>query len=350
MLDLEDMRDGRRFSWRADARSAHPLVVGRFTVRERQRDGVRARVLLPPDEGGRADAFLEHVLSAAAFFQRTFGSPGHAAHTLVALPLPRGQRAFTFPGMVVLAAVDVAETAEFPHRILAHEVAHNWWSLAVEFPDPDDRWLAEGLPTYSALLFPEERGGAETLRAEPANSRRIALATREPLPLAQGGRMRGAALHAQSYHQAAWVLHMLRLRLGREAFLAALADFFRDHAGRRASAEALRAALERHEGGDLWAFWRDWVESGRIPSFEVSWRVASRSPCRLAGSVRQRDAGVRVPLRLRARGASSVADTVVSVGPGRTVFDAICPEAPVALEVDPESEVLHAGVRAAEPR
>lgn len=334
-----------RFSGRA---TSHPLLVGRHAWRERRADGLTGRVFVPEALDGRSESLLESLLGAAAFYTRRFGSPGRSDFALAALPLGPGQHGITFPGLVVLSADDVADPQLFSERILAHEVAHHWWSLAVRFPDPADAWLAEGLPTYAALLFLEESRGAERLRAELRNSRETALRDRAAPALRVGAAMRGAARYTQNYHKAACVLHALRETLGREAFLALARELYAAHVGGALTTGELARAASTAAGRDLSGFFRGWVERPGLPRYDVFWRVESASGTEraVAGTIRRSGADVEATVRMRVVHTDGAhTDVLVHVTSDTTPFRVACPQPPLELLFDPGGDLLHTGAR-----
>lgn len=349
---VEETSAGRRFSFRGRAVS-HPLVIGRYAWRERRGDGLVARVLLPEALADRADALVDLLLGAATFFSAEFGSAGRNDFALAALPLGPGQHGVTFPGLVVLSAADVADPLAFSPRILAHEVAHHWWSLGVRFPEKGDAWLAEGLPTYAALLFLEQRLGAARLREELRNSRETALRNRDAPPLRVGAAMQGGARYTQTYHKAACVLHALRRTIGREAYLGLSRDLYAEFAGGELHTEQFARAATARAGRDLSGFFQGWLEATGAPRYEVVWREAAVGASgepgaarRVSGVITRRGAAVEVPVRLRVRhpgGAATELD--VTVASPSTAFEIACPAPALELEFDPDAELLHAGVR-----
>jgi aminopeptidase N len=70
----------------------------------------------------------------------------------------------------------------------------------------------------------------------------------------------------------AWVLHMLRRKLGDEPFFRGLRRFYGSHAGGTATTEDLRRALEAEGGIDLAAFLRQWLHRPDLPDLSVAWR------------------------------------------------------------------------------
>lgn len=342
---VEALPAGRRYRFRGQAAS-HPLVLGRLALRERRQEGLAARVLVPASLAGRAEELLDLLLGSAAFYSRSFG-PVRGDFALAALPLGPGQRGITFPGLVVLAAADVADPAVFSARILAHEVAHHWWSLSVGFPDPRDAWLAEGLPTYSALLFLEESRGSDRLREELRNSRATALSSPDAPALRVGAAMKGGARYTQTYHKAACVLHMLRETLGREPMLALLRGLHAEFAGRALASEGFFRAASRAASADLARFFRGWVERPGTPRYEVVWEVEpdpGGEGASVSGTIRRRGVDVEATARLRVVHADGRAtEARVRLAADETRFRIPCPEPALELAFDPGGDLLHAG-------
>lgn len=345
-LELED--GGRTFVWTAEQpQPVHPLLIARLAMREYVAEERELRLFLPEEHVDRAHALGEYALAATGFYARTFAPIERADVTLALVPLGRGHGGMTFPGLTLVSASLLEEG--FPSRILAHELGHHWWALGVGFPELEDGWLREGLPTYSGLLFLEEREGPGRLREELLNSHEIATRVADAPPLARGFDVPPEAVYPQNYHRAASVLHLMRLALGRDAFLALLREFYVSHQGGSASATAFRDFMERSarsRGVDLERLFRDWVERAELPRFEIAWAVeATPGGHEVRGVVSQRDADVAVTALLRFSSEHGVTrDLRVQVSGPETPFAAVCAFAPSRLEFDPEADLLHRGV------
>ena len=338
--------DRRRFVVIREHPSAlHPLLIGRLAMAVHATDGVTARAFGPPNYQRALTAIADWTATARVWFGERLGRQDLAEYATVVVPLPEGHRGMTVPGLTLLSTVDLTTDGVFDRRIAAHELAHNWWGLAVDFPSPRDAWLKEGLPTYSAILFIEERMGDEALRRELANSRRIALVAERPgslLRVLDDGAPGNA--YAQGYHQAAYTLHMLRTLLGRERFLDTLREFYERHRGGVAGTEAFRRVFA--DAGVPSTFWEDWVESAGLPEFEVTWRARSGEDetWTVEGTVRQTGNVVRMPVGLRIVTSDGHQETTVELRGRETRFVVACRSQPEALEFDPRGDLLHAGV------
>ena len=105
--------------------------------------------------------------------------------------------------------------------VVAHEIAHQWFGDSVTESTWADLWLSEGFATYFSGLFIEKHEGEEAFQqylkraADTAfdyeQKNRIPIHDLDTQDLFK-------LLNGNNYQKGAWVLHMLRSRLGDEAF------------------------------------------------------------------------------------------------------------------------------------
>ena len=75
-----------------------------------------------------------------------------------------------------------------------------------------------------------------------------------------------------TYQKGAWVLHMLRGRLGDEAFWRGIRLYYARHFNETATTDDFMRAMEEASGDDLQVFFDQWLRRGGNPAFEGSWR------------------------------------------------------------------------------
>lgn len=142
--------------------------------------------------------------------------------------------------------------------LLVHELAHQWWGIAVHCEDWSHFWLNEGLATFLAAAFAEKQYGHDAYLAHIERSRQQyqeARAARQDLPLAAPG----LKTRNISYHKGAWVLHLLRERIGDDAFWEGLRLYTRSHMNQFATSKDMQVAMERASRKNLAAFFDEWV-------------------------------------------------------------------------------------------
>jgi aminopeptidase N len=161
--------------------------------------------------------------------------------------------------------------------VVAHEIAHQWFGDSVTESTWADLWLSEGFATYFAGLFIQKHEGEERFRGYMKEAAETAFAyekrTRTPL-YDRNTEDLFKLLNGNNYQKGAWVLHMLRSRLGDEAFFRGLRIYYTAHRNSTASSEDLRAALEQASGKKLKEFFARWVYGSGHPIYELDWGTA----------------------------------------------------------------------------
>jgi hypothetical protein len=124
-----------------------------------------------------------------------------------------------FPGWSSLwSPSNTSETGD-DEVFRAHEVAHQWWGIGVDFVSYHDQWLSEGFSNFSGLWY------LQTVRKDNDKYfdilRRwrgsILLREGEPGPISLGHRVFASKDDDQDeyqtvvYEKGAWVVHMLRI-------------------------------------------------------------------------------------------------------------------------------------------
>ena len=321
-----------------------PLAIGKFLQRdELQRVGA-LRGFFDLRHQSLIESYIEYVGTAATFFSERIGRLNRRSWNLVALELPDNISGVTVPGVTFLEDREIKSGGTFPYRVLAHEVAHQWWNHYIEIPRARDAWLREGLPTYSSLLFLEHEYGNQLMRRELDRSRRVALSVDSGEALEIGFEMETPeAIYAFNYHKAAVVLHMLREVIGLNGFTRLCRDLHQLHAD--VSTDVFIAIAERIYGEDLSWFFDAWLRSAAIPSFDLRYsyrRTAGTSRYELSGTIEQTGAAIRYPVVLRiALEAAPPLEAEVWIEPGVTDFTIVLPSPPRELQFDPYGDLLY---------
>jgi aminopeptidase N len=160
-------------------------------------------------------------------------------------------------------------------RLIAHEVAHQWFGDSVTESTWADLWLSEGFATYFAGLFLQRYEGEEAFQKymtdaatnifEYEKKKRTPIFDRDTEDLLD-------LLNANNYQKGAWVLHMLRSSLGDEVFFRGIRSYYEAHKNSTATTEDLRFALEKASGRNLRPFFTRWIYESGHPQYELTWR------------------------------------------------------------------------------
>ena len=230
-------------------------------------------------------------------------------------------------------------------RVVAHEIAHQWFGDSVTESTWADLWLSEGFATYFAGLFIQKQDGEEAFRDYMRDQARqyfnYEKQTNLPIHDTETKDLM-ALLNPNNYEKGAWVLHMLRSRLGDEAFFKGLRDYYNAHKEANATTEDLRAALEKSSGKDLKEFFTRWVYGSGHPRYELVWAMERSSVTSVTVRLNQLQAGDAfldpVPVEF-AVGGKKLRRTIVPTGKSTEVTIQL-PANPTAVTIDPDDTLL----------
>jgi aminopeptidase N len=232
--------------------------------------------------------------------------------------------------------------------VIIHEIAHQWFGNAVTERDWDDVWLSEGFATYFTQLFIEHAYGRDEFIDGMKRSRQTVLDFYAKMP---DYRVVHANLDDMSkvttsmtYQKGAWVLHMLRQRLGDDRFWAGIRSYYRRHQNASASTADFRRAMEEISGDDLAPYFEQWLYRGGVPRVSGTW-----SWDRTAGTVtvelRQTQPGtpfaIPVEVGVAVPGASARVERIDMTREVATATFKV-PQEPSALVLDPNVRLLAA--------
>ncbi len=156
----------------------------------------------------------------------------------------------------------------------AHEIAHQWFGDQASETAWKNIWLSEGFATYMTNCYLEHKYGHDTLVKRETFDRRKAIrferqrlspvidSTQTDLP---------ALIDANSYEKGAWVLHMLRRKLGDTIFWQGIRAYYAKYNGSNASTDDLRQEMEKVSGQDLKQFFTQWLFTAGHPDLDITW-------------------------------------------------------------------------------
>jgi aminopeptidase N len=226
--------------------------------------------------------------------------------------------------------------------VIAHEIAHQWFGDSVTESTWADLWLSEGFATYFAGLFIEKHDGGEAFREfmQDAATRYFAFEKQRNAPIHDTETQDlMKLLNPNNYEKGAWVLHMLRRRLGDEAFFKGLRGYYNDHRDANATTEDLREALEKSSGKNLKQFFARWIFGAGHPIYELSSERKGKS---LTIFLKQTQAGEAfldpVPIEFTINGQKKF-ETVYPKSK-LTIVSISSKADPTSFEIDPEGTLL----------
>lgn len=231
--------------------------------------------------------------------------------------------------------------------LVAHEIAHQWFGDSVTESTWADLWLSEGFATYFAGLFLQRYEGEAVFREYMARAAgvyfRYATQRRTPLFDSETENLMGL-LNGNNYQKGSWVLHMLRGRLGDDAFFKGLRAYYRAHEHGVASSEDLRAALEKASRSNLKGFFARWVYAAGHPQYEVAWqwqRGKNRAGVLTINlNQKQKDEPFLDPLQIEIATARGARRTTIEPTGRETTFRIPFANQPTKITFDPDQFIL----------
>jgi aminopeptidase N len=165
-------------------------------------------------------------------------------------------------------------------ELFAHEIAHQWFGDNATEKDWPHLWLSEGFATYMTDLYFENKYGKDTLRSmlELQRDQVIRFYAHHKTPVVDTTAKNNLMhlLNANSYQKGAWVLHMLRRKLGDSLFWKGIRLYYKTYSGSNAATGDLESIFEKVSHQDLATFFRQWLFGTGQPELHIEWSYDSK--------------------------------------------------------------------------
>lgn len=237
------------------------FALGAFTESTSEADGVKLRVL------GAGTPVLEATAAAMRYLAERTGKhyPG-MAYTQV---FTHGDAARSMAGLTLLPDSYAQGLVKQPEdlKLLANELAHQWYGFEIAVKDWSDLWLSEGISSFLADAYLGQRFGRERYAREVQHSRQIfnqlhAEGKDRQLSGAEWATRQDADGEIPE-HKGAWFLYLVTQLVGDNVFWNGLRLYTGDQWGHAAASEDLQRAFDAVNAGNVSAVKKDGDASGR---------------------------------------------------------------------------------------
>lgn len=236
--------------------------VGRYRTRPLvgSGDGVvpPVTVTAPPALTAAADRAFATVPEMLRLFDRLFGPYPQEACSLVVtadeLEIPLEAQ-----GLAVFGMNHLVPAAQ---RLVAHELAHQWFGNSVGLARWSDIWLNEGFACYAEWLWSEESGGADVETCVAENHAGLAAQPHDLLLVDPGP---DDMFDDRVYKRGAIALHAVRRTLGDAAFFDLLRAWTAENRHSLVTTDDFRRAVEGAGGADAAAVLSRWIDHEALP-------------------------------------------------------------------------------------
>jgi aminopeptidase N len=223
--------------------------------------------------------------------------------------------------------------------IYVHELAHQWFGDAVGPATWKDIWLNEGFATYCEALYVEHLAGPKALQSSMMSKFDESFSGTVYNP-------EDDLFSSLVYDKGAWILHMLRNKLGDNDFFNALRNYYEKYKYSNASTEDFKKVCETTSGKNLDQFFKQWVYEGdNLPRIDYSWNLNNDSTTyTIILSLEQVEKGysdyvLPVEFQFKSEAGKSVTEKVI-LNKDSEEYSFILDFKPVEAIPDPDSHLL----------
>jgi len=292
-------------------------------------------------EKDQASAYGEATGKIVQYFGGLFGLPPSANLTIVETEenAPNGYAA---PGILFLSPRGIGQKVNT--RLLAQQIAHQWWRVLVSPASRRHLWLENGFANYARMLYLENTAGPGAFEAEVQETGVEAL-THDDITLLQSDTLGDYSpeLLALASSKGAIVLHMLRFVVGDEVFFASLKEFAQKFAWIPATSAEFEKIVSAASKRDLQFFFIEWVESSGASEFKMDYtiyRLGDGKGFRVLGKVSQDKDTFRMPVEMLIETEGEPEKKVIEVAGTASDFSVDTFGKPKKVVLDPNRKVL----------
>jgi aminopeptidase N len=238
------------------------VQIGRYAVRALSGGPIPVRVAAPARLRAAVDVGFADQVAMIEAMESWFGPyPFASGYAVVVtdddLEIPlESQTLSTF-------GANLIDRTWESQRLIAHELAHQWWGNSVTAGGWDDIWLHEGFACYSEWLWSPLAGLESTDARARHHWARLARLPQDLVLAAPGPK---DMFDDRVYKRGALTLHALRLEVGDETFFTVLREFQTRHRYGVVSTADLESLAARVAGRRLTALFDAWLRSPELPA------------------------------------------------------------------------------------
>jgi len=154
--------------------------------------------------------------------------------------------------------------------LVAHELGHQWFGDLVTCRNWSHIWLNEGFASYCEALWDEHDLGWDEYQLTMYRDERRALGAGKTRPvLDREYDSPDSMFDGRAYPKGAWILHMMRHRLGDGPFFRGIQQYLTEFRHQPVETHDFRRVMERATGHSLERFFYDWVEREGHPELTI---------------------------------------------------------------------------------
>ncbi|MCA0933070.1 M1 family metallopeptidase [Lutimonas saemankumensis] len=227
-------------------------------------------------------------------------------------------------------------------RLMAHEIAHQWFGDSASERSWNHVWLSEGFATYFAILYQESVSGNSKRKEELIQDRKevIEYYKKNPSPIVDLSISDPKkVLNRNTYQKGGWVLNMLRYRLGEEVFWKGIRSYYQKFKDGNAMSSDFQEAMEEVSGEDLEFFFDQWLYQKGYPEIKWSWNY-KKGKLIINLEQLQKHHVFRFPIEFGIRSGDEIKKVKFEINKSSETFEAVYENKPDEVIIDPEVWLL----------
>jgi len=286
-----------------------------------------------------ASAYGDETGKVMTFLTGLYGLAPQANLTLVETEdgTPNG---YSAPGVIFLSPRGIGSTVGL--RLLANQLARQWWGTLVSPISRDHMWLENGNARYAELLWEEHANGPAAFEDALHDTYIDAMTVDNP-PVIQAGRLEDYSpeFWATTAGKGAALLNMLRNVMGNDNFSKLLATFTQQYGWQSVSTADFRKMAEQITGQNLQYFFLQWLESSGAPEFKLEYTVfRTQKGFRVMGKITQDLDTFHMPVDLKIETEGNPETKRIDVVGTSSEFTVDTFGKPKSVSIDPNASVL----------
>jgi len=233
-------------------------------------------------------------------------------------------------------------------NVVIHEIAHQWFGNAVTESTWDDAWLSEGFATYFTLLFLENAYGHDEYIDGLKKARKTVLdfykkdstysivddRTAENGPITNG----------LTYQKGAWVLHMLRERIGHDNFRKGIQSYYKKYMNANASTSDFIEEMEKASNENLKTFFNQWLYKPDVLRISGNWKYDSDTKQVILNLDQTQSSGflfeTPIEIQIYENGLSQPQNLKYNINAKNVQYKIPCSQKPSLILLDPRTALL----------
>jgi aminopeptidase N len=363
MARLTDGSGRTTFHWLQDKPHSFyliSLIVSKFDVvnvggSKSARPGLWMPVYGPLGSGDNIRETFANTPEMVALFERLFDEPYPWDKYAQSIARDFAAGAMENTSATTFAPFAATARGSFLDGVIAHELCHQWFGDLVGYKTWEHLWLGEGWATFGEALWAEHKGGDDAYQRAILNDmRRERGSGRNSAPHSPGmlsNRYTDPQQRFMSsdnvYSKGGFILHMLRQRLGEDAFWKGVALYLDRYKFKLAETDDFRRCLEETSGQSLERFFDQWVRHPGNPSVEIdyTWDDAAKKLDIVIEQTQRIDPdnpayAMTIPLDIETRKDGPWKTVYVNMDTRRVEQAVSLQEKPASIEIDPSMTVL----------